>query len=133
MSGRSTIWRWVVVAFVLINVGGFVYAARMGEVPHAGLHAGLALVGALLWWWLSIRDAGPRADVRDAPNLAAAAGLDDRLTHIERSVDAVAIEVERVGEGQRFVSKLFTERAAEAAAVDADIRQREIERPREPR
>lgn len=35
--------------------------------------------------------------------------LTDRLTHLEQSVDAVAIEVERIGEGQRFMTRFFTE------------------------
>jgi hypothetical protein len=35
--------------------------------------------------------------------------LADRLTNIERSVEAVAIEVERLGEGQRFVTQLLAD------------------------
>jgi hypothetical protein len=38
--------------------------------------------------------------------------LMERLTRLEESVDAVAIEVERVGEGQRFVTNLFIEGGA---------------------
>jgi hypothetical protein len=37
------------------------------------------------------------------------------LTHLEQSVDAVAIEVERIGEGQRFMTRLFTENGAPRA------------------
>lgn len=37
--------------------------------------------------------------------------LDDRLDRIERSVEAIALEVERVSEGQRFVTKLLAEKA----------------------
>lgn len=33
-----------------------------------------------------------------------------RLERIEQAVDAIAIEVERVSEGQRFVTRLFSER-----------------------
>lgn len=36
--------------------------------------------------------------------------LDDRLRRIEQSIEAMAIEMERVGEGQRFVTKLLAER-----------------------
>ncbi len=36
--------------------------------------------------------------------------LVDRMESLERSVDAVAIEVERIGEGQRFVTQLLAER-----------------------
>ena len=35
----------------------------------------------------------------------------ERIARIEQAVDAVAIEVERISEGQRFVTKLLTERA----------------------
>jgi hypothetical protein len=36
--------------------------------------------------------------------------LDNRLNHIQEQLDAVAIEVERIGEGQRFLTKLAAER-----------------------
>jgi hypothetical protein len=35
-----------------------------------------------------------------------------RLERIEQAVDAIAIEVERISEGQRFTTKLLTERTA---------------------
>jgi hypothetical protein len=38
-----------------------------------------------------------------------------RLQRIEQSVDAIAIEVERMSEGQRFVTRLLAERGAERA------------------
>jgi hypothetical protein len=37
-----------------------------------------------------------------------------RLERIEQAVDAIAIEVERISEGQRFTTKLLTERAGDA-------------------
>jgi hypothetical protein len=40
-----------------------------------------------------------------------------RLERIEQAVDAIAIEVERISEGQRFTTKLLTERASEASRV----------------
>lgn len=33
----------------------------------------------------------------------------DRFAHLEQSVDAVAVEVERIGEGQRFITRVFSE------------------------
>jgi hypothetical protein len=41
--------------------------------------------------------------------------LSDRLTHLEHTVDAVAIEIERIGEGQRFITRSFVENAAPQA------------------
>ena len=35
--------------------------------------------------------------------------LYDRFTQLEQSVDAVAVEVERIGEGQRFITRVFSE------------------------
>ena len=36
---------------------------------------------------------------------------DDRLEHLQQSVDSIAIEVERIAEAQRFTTKLLAERA----------------------
>ena len=38
--------------------------------------------------------------------------LMERLSRLETAVDSVALEVERIGEGQRFVSRLFAEGGA---------------------
>jgi hypothetical protein len=35
-----------------------------------------------------------------------------RLDRLEQAVDAIAVEVERISEGQRFVTKALTERPA---------------------
>jgi hypothetical protein len=40
-----------------------------------------------------------------------AARDDDRLSRLEQAVDAMALEVERMSEGQRFVAKLLSERS----------------------
>ncbi len=36
--------------------------------------------------------------------------LEARLDRIERAAESIAVEVERIGEGQRFVNKLMAER-----------------------
>lgn len=36
--------------------------------------------------------------------------IDDRLARVEQAVEAIAIEMERVGEGQRFLTKILAER-----------------------
>lgn len=38
--------------------------------------------------------------------------INPRLESIERAVDAIAIEIERISEGQRFVTKIFVDRPA---------------------
>ena len=40
------------------------------------------------------------------------ADLRDRLARIEQGMESIAVEVERISEGQRFTTKLFAERAA---------------------
>lgn len=47
--------------------------------------------------------APPRAAVTDQATI-------QRLEQLQQSVDTIAIEVERISEGQRFVSKLLSER-----------------------
>ena len=42
---------------------------------------------------------------------------DRRLQRIEHAIEAMAIEVERISEGQRFVTKLLAERARVYAAL----------------
>lgn len=37
--------------------------------------------------------------------------IEDRLASIEQAIDSVAVEVERISEGQRFTSKLLADRA----------------------
>ena len=38
---------------------------------------------------------------------------DDRFRRLEEAVDAIAVEVERISEGQRFTTKLLAERVPE--------------------
>jgi hypothetical protein len=40
-----------------------------------------------------------------------------RLQRIEQAIESIAIEVERIGEAQRFTTKLLSERAADPVAV----------------
>ena len=44
---------------------------------------------------------------------------DDRLARIEAAVAAIAIEVERISEGQRFTTKLLSERSAPPAPTSS--------------
>jgi hypothetical protein len=54
----------------------------------------------------------------------------DRFARVDQSLDAIAIEVERVGEGQRFLTKMYTDQqralgAGPAERIDAPERERE--------
>ncbi len=58
------------------------------------------------------------------------AELQTRLDAMDRNIDTVAVELERVSEGQRFTSKLLAERAPAAAIVSA-ARGEVVERARD--
>lgn len=62
------------------------------------------------------------------------AELGDRLNRLEQAVDAVAVELERVGEGQRYMTRAFSEgRALGAGAAEPiEVRQREAARQARP-
>jgi hypothetical protein len=104
MSRRSNIWVVVASLFFFINFAGGMIAAVQGEFLHAGVHAGLLVLGAYY-----VRRIWRRNSV--VPDLSRQ--LTDNLTQLEQSVAAVAVEVERIGEGQRFITRLFTEKDVE--------------------
>jgi hypothetical protein len=41
--------------------------------------------------------------------------LDSQIRQLQYSLDAIALEVERIGESQRFINKLQAERSVETA------------------
>ena len=45
---------------------------------------------------------------RDQPNMI---GFQERFDQLQQSVDAIAVEVERIAEAQRFSAKLLAERS----------------------
>ena len=53
---------------------------------------------------------GRRLEGRATPSLPLQ-NIEERLDRIERAVESIALEVERVSEGQRFVTKLMAEKA----------------------
>jgi hypothetical protein len=71
-----------------------------------------ALVITILGFPL-VRVIARRLDRRDPP-ASSLKGIEDRLSRLEAGVDAIAIEVERISEGQRFTTKLLSERTADA-------------------
>ena len=105
MTRRSILWRVGAVLYTVINAGGAVFAARTGEPMHAMIHVALLTLGlgAYLVW---------RLGVRPQPDAANARVATERLNYLQQSVDAIALEVERIGEAQRFNEKLRAEREA---------------------
>ena len=97
---------WIPVAWLLstVNVGAVWFAARPGEPWHATVHALLAVLLGV----------GAQRLMARQSSLRAQAGVeDDREQRLEQAIDAIAVELERVGEGQRFVTKMLAERGLE--------------------
>ena len=51
---------------------------------------------------------------RPVGGAATTAVADERFARLEQAVDAIALEVERISEGQRFTTKLLSEQARRA-------------------
>ncbi len=66
-----------------------------------GLVASLAFIGVVTFRFLT-SSRGPSKKLEAEDN--------DRLERLQQSVDAIAIEVERIAEAQRFSAKLLSER-----------------------
>jgi hypothetical protein len=60
--------------------------------------------------WVRARERAIRAERRGAPTTDG----DDRFDRLERAVEAIAGEVDRMSEGQRFVGELLAGRAGES-------------------
>jgi hypothetical protein len=104
MTRSSKIWRAVAGLYAVINVGGLIYAALEEQEMHAMLHLFLLIIGlaGFLGWWFARR--GPARAVPQ-PQIG-----DERVEYLQQSVDAMALEVERIGEAQRFADKLKVEK-----------------------
>ena len=65
---------------------------------------GMPVALSLIWVWYKTRKQSK------APSDEAILGLSTQLEDLHRHIEAVAIEVERIAEGQRFTAKLLSER-----------------------
>jgi hypothetical protein len=121
---------WVPIAWLLsvANIGAVWFAALPAEPWHATTHALLAVLFGVGAQRLMARH-------RPSPGGEITVG-DERLTHLENAVDAIAVELERIGEGQRFVTKLLAEsgrqleRPLQASRPDSVLAPR-LKRPNE--
>ena len=105
---------WIPVAWLLsfANLVAVWFAAQPAEPWHATAHALLAALFALGAQRLRARQQPPTDQ--------------SRFDHLQQSVDVIALEVERISEGQRYVTKILNEKLqpsigpgeAQAIAVD---------------
>lgn len=89
---------------------------RYGQ-PSAGQVTAMSIIGMItIGLPLSLAFARilmRRASRPPAPQIPK--DVSDRLERMEQGIESVAIEVERIGEGQRFVTQLMSDRAQRAA------------------
>jgi hypothetical protein len=114
---------WIPIAwlFCLGNVIATWFAALPAEPWHATTHALLAVLfglgaqhlaarqRALMNWGGGAELPADIAALREELT-ALGQGQSETLTRVQQSVDAIAIELERVGEGQRFLTKVLADR-----------------------
>ena len=68
----------------------------------------VAMVGSLAAITVAlVRGVQKKPISRDLPNML---GVQERFDQLQQSVDAIAVEVERIAEAQRFSAKLLAER-----------------------
>jgi hypothetical protein len=69
-----------------------------------------------------------RAKRFGAGDSAAQARIEERLNHLSTAVDAIAVEVERISEGQRFTTKLLADNATTGGATNHEALPSEVRR-----
>ena len=102
MAKRSKLWKIAAVIFTVVNVAGVAWGIAMADPGHAFAHVALQIVGFVVW-----RMTGRMREDDVAP--ASKAVDEQRIEYLQQSVDAIALEVERIGEKQRFMDKLRVE------------------------
>jgi hypothetical protein len=101
LNRPSRFWRSAAVIFLIGNAAGAVFAFVRGEQMHAEMHLvlfGAAFVGYAFSRAAQIRHSEPAEQIEDP-----------RVEQLQRSVDAMALELERLGEAQRYRDKLAAE------------------------
>ena len=83
-----------------------------GEVAIVAIVFGTTAATILSLAKMRMRGREQRSELSDP-------GVDERLYRIEQAVDAMAIEIERMAESQRFTTKILAERLPSAEALPA--------------
>jgi hypothetical protein len=82
-------------------------------IPLVGVLGFFVTSAFMLKYFLDYRE---RMRALEKPKSGGSAS-DERLARVEQAVESIAIEIERVSEGQRFVTKLLNEKA-QPMAID---------------
>jgi hypothetical protein len=116
MTLSAKFWRnvgWTVAAVsVIVNGGGAVYALLRQEWMHGAAHVVALVITVYLVQIFRARGTADESSWVDE-SLPPASPGDVRMEQLQQSVDAIAIEVERIGEAQRFNAKLAAKQGEE--------------------
>jgi len=131
MTRRAKLWRAAAVLFGIINLGGMGLALAMDEMMHAMAHVFLLFVGLgayLLWKTVTTWATGQPAEQRPQASPLPSSGRDstpqlgdEHIAYLQRSIDALALEVERLGEAQRFRDRQDAERRETPSLKKPDV------------
>ena len=91
---------------------------RLERLLHGRLYYGWIVVGVTFlflitrWIWRKVagRDETPRRPALPADD-------SERLKRLENGIDAMAVEIERISEGQRFTTRLLTDQRESAPGL----------------
>ncbi len=76
-------------------------------VAIVAISSSVAIMGTIAWAYIERLKLKPPATSKQL------GAIDERLARMENAIDAMSVEVERISEGQRFTTKLLSERSAE--------------------
>lgn len=85
-------------------------------IPIAGMITGVVMVLGIPLVLVHARKLWRRDSASVSEN---SSETNHRLERIEHAIDAMAVEVERISEGQRFVTKLLSDRGQERVGIPA--------------
>ena len=83
-------------------------------IPIAAFITAILIISTILKYRLNSRRLDAEAKQPKLPS-----DLVSRLERMEQSLDAVAVEVERISEGQRFTTRLLSESAPDRSRLPA--------------
>ena len=81
------------------------------EVIIVPIVFGLPTMAVMMRMWLKHKE--KMASLRAPQDQST---IDARLQRVEQAMDAVAVEIERIGESQRFLTKVLTDKSLPAGA-----------------
>jgi hypothetical protein len=76
-------------------------------VTIVAISSSVAIMGTIAWAYIERLKLKPGATNKQLGS------IDERLARMENAMDAMSLEVERISEGQRFTTRLLSERSAD--------------------